>query len=72
MAVVHCRLFMILLQTFGIIIKSWFYSAGVGRTGTIIAIDTLYQALRAGNDVDVFETVLELRSQRMTMVQTEV
>lgn len=47
-------------------------SAGVGRTGTIIAIDIIYQALRAGEDVDVFETVLKLRSQRMSMVQAQV
>ncbi|XP_066248500.1 receptor-type tyrosine-protein phosphatase H-like isoform X2 [Euwallacea similis] len=45
-------------------------SAGVGRTGTIIALDILTQALKEGGNVDVFNTVLELRKQRKNMVQT--
>ncbi|CAH1130400.1 unnamed protein product [Ceutorhynchus assimilis] len=46
-------------------------SAGVGRTGTIIATDILIRAIEAGKKLDVFNTVLDLRRQRKLMVQTE-
>ncbi|KAG5881113.1 hypothetical protein JTB14_032291 [Gonioctena quinquepunctata] len=46
-------------------------SAGVGRTGTLIATDILLQTANAGKNIDVFNTVLELRRQRVTMVQTD-
>ncbi|GLV35403.1 Protein tyrosine phosphatase 52F [Carabus blaptoides fortunei] len=46
-------------------------SAGVGRTGTLIAIDILTQNIRDKRKVDIFGTVLNLRKQRMTMVQSE-
>ncbi|KAK9721424.1 TM proximal of protein tyrosine phosphatase, receptor type J [Popillia japonica] len=47
-------------------------SAGVGRTGTLIAIDILLQKIdNTDDDVDVFTTVLDLRKQRTHMVQTE-
>jgi len=47
-------------------------SAGVGRTGTFIAIDLLLQQL-ANNceNMDVFGCILQLREQRVRMVQTE-
>ncbi|XP_066150542.1 tyrosine-protein phosphatase 10D-like isoform X2 [Euwallacea fornicatus] len=45
-------------------------SAGVGRTGTIIALDILTQTVKEGGNIDVFNTVLELRKQRKNMVQT--
>lgn len=48
------------------------HSAGVGRTGTLIATDILIQAANAGKNIDVYSTVEELRKQRMNMVQTEV
>ncbi|EGD72413.1 tyrosine phosphatase [Salpingoeca rosetta] len=48
-------------------------SAGVGRTGTYIAIDTLVrQALDMGGDLDVREVVASMRMRRCYMVQTEI
>ncbi|XP_074025889.1 phosphatidylinositol phosphatase PTPRQ isoform X2 [Leptinotarsa decemlineata] len=46
-------------------------SAGVGRTGTLIATDILLQTANAGKNIDIFNTVLELRKQRVLMVQTD-
>ncbi|XP_068133492.1 receptor-type tyrosine-protein phosphatase O isoform X2 [Hyperolius riggenbachi] len=46
-------------------------SAGVGRTGTFIALDRLMQHIRDHEYVDVLGLVGELRSYRMCMVQTE-
>ncbi|XP_063302674.1 receptor-type tyrosine-protein phosphatase O isoform X2 [Pelobates fuscus] len=46
-------------------------SAGVGRTGTFIALDRLMQHIRDHEFVDVLGLVAELRSYRMSMVQTE-
>ncbi|XP_053320347.1 receptor-type tyrosine-protein phosphatase O isoform X2 [Spea bombifrons] len=46
-------------------------SAGVGRTGTFISLDRLMQHIRDHEFVDVLGLVAELRSFRMSMVQTE-
>ncbi|XP_069084560.1 receptor-type tyrosine-protein phosphatase O isoform X2 [Pleurodeles waltl] len=46
-------------------------SAGVGRTGTFIALDRLMQHIRDHEFVDILGLVGELRSHRMSMVQTE-
>ncbi|XP_070620658.1 receptor-type tyrosine-protein phosphatase eta [Erythrolamprus reginae] len=46
-------------------------SAGVGRTGTFIAIDRLIQQMEIENTVDVYGTVYDLRMHRSLMVQTE-
>ncbi|XP_075704938.1 receptor-type tyrosine-protein phosphatase O [Rhinoderma darwinii] len=46
-------------------------SAGVGRTGTFIALDRLMQHIRDHEFVDVLGLVGELRNYRMSMVQTE-
>ncbi|GFQ99834.1 phosphatidylinositol phosphatase PTPRQ [Trichonephila clavata] len=46
-------------------------SAGVGRTGTFIAVDRLSQQLRNTDAIDIFGTVMELRHHRINMVQTE-
>lgn len=46
------------------------YSAGVGRTGTLIGLDIIMQRLKHESKINIFETVKELRFQRMKMVQT--
>lgn len=47
-------------------------SAGVGRTGTFIAIDRLIFQIERDNIVDVYGIVHDLRMHRPLMVQTEV
>lgn len=46
-------------------------SAGIGRTGTLIAIDIILQHLRDNKKLDVFGTVYRLRRDRINMVQKE-
>ncbi|XP_052797128.1 platelet endothelial aggregation receptor 1-like [Mya arenaria] len=45
-------------------------SAGVGRTGTFIAMDILYNQGNKTGVIDVFQCVHTLRDQRVNMVQT--
>ncbi|NXX98898.1 PTPRK phosphatase, partial [Centropus bengalensis] len=47
-------------------------SAGIGRTGTFIALDFLLKMGKAEGKVDVFHCVQRLREQRVSMVQTKV
>ena len=47
-------------------------SAGVGRTGTFIAVDLALEQARREGVVDIAGIVNRLRQQRMKMVQTEV
>ena len=54
-----------------------YYSAGVGRTGTYVAIDRLNQYLNSGHYdikdmVDIYGIVVSMRENRTLMVQTEV
>ncbi|KAB0346714.1 hypothetical protein FD754_011571, partial [Muntiacus muntjak] len=46
-------------------------SAGVGRTGTFVAIDRLIYQMENENTVDVYGIVYDLRMHRPLMVQTE-
>ncbi|XP_057710545.1 receptor-type tyrosine-protein phosphatase O isoform X2 [Corythoichthys intestinalis] len=46
-------------------------SAGVGRTGTFVALDRLMQHIREHEFADVLGLVSEMRSHRLSMVQTE-
>ncbi|KAK2512179.1 hypothetical protein Q9233_016451 [Columba guinea] len=46
-------------------------SAGIGRTGTFIALDFLLKMGKAERKVDVFHCVQKLREQRVSMVQTK-
>lgn len=47
-------------------------SAGVGRTGTFIALDRLMQHIQEHEYVDILGMVSDMRSHRLSMVQTEV
>ena len=51
---------------------SHFYSAGIGRTGTFIALDALYKEGERTGDVDVPKYVETMRNSRMNMIQGEV
>ncbi|GCC33290.1 hypothetical protein chiPu_0011759 [Chiloscyllium punctatum] len=46
-------------------------SAGVGRTGTFIALDRLMQHIQEHEYVDILGLVTEMRTYRTSMVQTE-
>ncbi|XP_014226420.1 tyrosine-protein phosphatase 69D [Trichogramma pretiosum] len=45
-------------------------SAGVGRTGTLVALDSLMQQLADEGQVSIFNTVCDLRHQRNFLVQS--
>jgi len=47
-------------------------SAGVGRTGTLVALDSLLQELREEEQVSIFTTICDLRHQRNYLVQSQV
>lgn len=47
-------------------------SAGVGRSGTFVALSRLLQQLEEEQMVDVFHTVYTLRLHRPLMIQTPV
>lgn len=47
-------------------------SAGVGRTGTLVAIDSLLQQLDNEGQVLIFNTICDLRHQRNFLVQSLV
>ena len=54
------------------LIKSYYYSAGVGRSGMFIAIDTEIQHMKRKGVVDVYDRVRNMRFWRNYMVQTIV
>ncbi|KAF0289751.1 Tyrosine-protein phosphatase 10D [Amphibalanus amphitrite] len=47
-------------------------SAGVGRSGTFIALDRAIQHIRKYDYIDIFGMVYDMRKERVLMVQTEV
>jgi len=56
----------------GTLISFDMFSAGVGRTGTFIALDILTEQGQTLGYVDPVGCVTELRNQRVSMVQTKV
>ena len=48
------------------------FSAGVGRTGTYITLDTMLERIKHVDNVNVYECVRNLRAKRVFMVQTQV
>ena len=47
-------------------------SAGVGRTGTFIVLDTMLERMQHETSVNVYEFVRCMRAKRIHMVQTQV
>lgn len=47
-------------------------SAGVGRTGTFIALGSLLQHVKDHDWIDIFGLSCEMRQHRNHMIQTEV
>ena len=50
----------------------FYCSAGVGRTGTLIAIDTALAQASKERQMDIPKIIVNMRKQRMRMVQTVV
>ena len=48
------------------------FSAGIGRTGTYIALDNAYYQAKKEGTVRILDVVQSLREQRVKMVQTKV
>lgn len=46
--------------------------AGVGRTGTYIAIDAMIDRIRQEGKIDIYNFVIQMRRERSLMVQTVV
>ena len=51
---------------------TYIYSAGIGRTGTFIALDALCEHGLETGYVDIMEYVQRMRKDRMNMIQTKV
>ena len=47
-------------------------SAGVGRTGTFILLDSMLERMKAEDTVNVYEFLYNMRTRRVLMVQTQV
>ena len=65
-------MYMCIPSTTSIIPHSPPCSAGVGRTGTLIAITAMTEMIAKKEEVNVFSYVMKMRANRNHMVQTEV
>ena len=52
--------------------EQYWFSAGVGRTGTYITLDNVLDQIEAESLVDIDGVIVGMRNQRMKMVQTKV
>lgn len=52
--------------------KERFLRAGVGRTGTFIAIDAMIERIEREGTVNVYDFITQMRCERHLMVQTVV
>ncbi len=48
------------------------YSAGVGRSGTFIAVDAMMQRLKEKDDINIYEFLYSMRCDRPFMIQNVV
>ena len=55
-----------------LIIVCTYYSAGIGRTGTYIALDALLDEGRTTGYVNIAKFLMKMRYSRMNMIQTPV
>ena len=55
-----------------IMTTEFFSRAGVGRTGTYIAIDAMMDKMKQEGKVDIYNFILQMRRERHLMVQTVV
>ena len=53
-------------------IDYYIFSAGVGRTGTFICIDSVLEQIKQEQVIDIAGVINKMRHQRMKMVQTVV
>ena len=67
-----CRGYINERTLFPICVHVYIHSAGVGRSGTFITLDAMMERLKERDDLNIFEFVSEMRTQRMKMVQTLV
>ena len=54
------------------VLAIFLYSAGVGRTGSYIAVDTLLEQANNQGVVDIYNFTLAMRHSRINMIQTLV
>ena len=47
-------------------------SAGVGRTGTYVTLDSMLERIKETDNINVYEFVRNMRAKRVLMVQTQV